>query len=240
MNKNKNLILSIIKLGVIALLSCLFFIGIYFILKTTGWVGKFNNIQELKTIILSAGFWSYCVFVVLQFLQVTILPLPAFATTIVGVILFGPFIAFILSTLAILLGSIFAFYLGKLFGIKLLYWAIGKDKTISIQNKLSKGKYAFFLMMLLPFFPDDILCMLAGVVNMDFKYFLNTNLITRPISLFCLCFISTGVVIPYHSWGLVVWSIILLVVIFLFIFAIKYKQQIENFFEFKLKQNKKD
>ena len=240
MKKNKKLILSIIKLAVIVILSCLFFIGIYFILKTTGWVGKFNNIQELKTIILSAGFWSYCVFVVLQFLQVTVLPLPAFATTIVGVILFGPFIAFILSTLAILLGSIFAFYLGKLFGIKLLYWAIGQDKTILIQNKLSKGKYAFFLMMLFPLFPDDILCMLAGVVNMDFKYFLTTNLITRPISLFCLCFISTGIVIPYHSWGLVVWTIILLIVIFLFVFTIKYKTQIENFFELKLKQNKKD
>ena len=167
--------ISIIKLGVIAIISCLFFIGIYYILKTTGWIGKFNNIQELKTIILSAGFWSYCVFVVLQFLQVTILPLPAFATTIVGVILFGPLKAFILSTLAILLGSIFAFYLGKTFGIKLLYWAIGKDKTILIQTKLERGKYVFFLMMLFPLFPDDILCMLAGVVNIDFKYFLSIN-----------------------------------------------------------------
>ena len=240
MNKKKPLVLSILKLSLIALLSCLFFIGIYFILKTTGWIGKFNNIQELKNIILSAGFWSYCVFVVLQFLQVTILPLPAFATTIVGVILFGPFIAFILSTLSILLGSIFAFYLGKLFGIKLLYWAIGQDKTILIQNKLSKGKYAFFLMMLFPFFPDDILCMLAGVVNINFKYFLTTNLITRPISLFCLCFVSTGVVIPYHSWGLFVWAIIFLAVILLFVFTIKYKQQIENYLKLKLKQNKKD
>jgi uncharacterized membrane protein YdjX (TVP38/TMEM64 family) len=240
MNINKSLILSIIKLGIIALLSCLFFIGIYFILKTTGWIGKFNNIQELKTIILSAGFWSYCVFVVLQFLQVTILPLPAFATTIVGVILFGPLISFILSTLAILLGSIFAFYLGKNFGIKLLHWAIGKQKTIFIQTKFEKGKYAFFLMMLFPFFPDDILCMLAGVVNMNFKYFLTTNLITRPISLFCLCFVSTGIVIPYHSWGLIVWSIIFLIIIFLFIFTVKYKQKIENFFNLKLSPNKKD
>jgi membrane protein DedA with SNARE-associated domain len=82
--------------------------------------------------------------------------------------------------------------------------------------------------------------MLAGVVNMNFKYFLTTNLITRPISLFCLCFVSTGIVIPYHSWGLIVWSIIFLIIIFLFIFTVKYKQKIENFFNLKLNPNKKD
>ena len=145
--KIKSIILPFFKLALITIMSCLFFVGAYFILKRTGLIGKFNNIQELKTIILSSGFWSYCVFTVLQFLQVTILPIPAMVTTIVGVIIFGPFISFLLSTLAILLGSIFAFYLGKIFGIKLLYWAIGKEKTTGIQLKLQKGKYLFFLMM---------------------------------------------------------------------------------------------
>ena len=241
MNKKlKNSLFSLIKLLFICLSTCLFIVGLYFLLKNTGWIGKFNNIQELKTIILSAGFWSYCVFVVLQFLQVTILPIPAFASTIVGVIIFGPFITFVLSTLSILLGSLFAFYLGKLFGIKLLYWAIGKDKTISMQNKLQKGKYVFFLMMLFPFFPDDILCILAGVINMDFKFFLTTNLITRPISLFCLCFISSGVFIPFHSWGLVVWLFIAIVLIISLFFAFKYKQKIESFFNLRLWTKKKD
>lgn len=227
--KIKTIILPILKLCLITIASCLFFIGIYFILKYTGWIGKFSNMQELKTIILSSGFWSYCVFVVLQFLQVTILPMPAMVTTIVGVIIFGPFISFLLSTLAILLGSIFAYYLGKTFGVKLLYWAIGKDKTKSFQLKIQKGKYIFFLMMLFPFFPDDILCMLAGVLNMNFKFFLTTNLITRPISLFCLCFISTGFVIPFHSWGIFVWVLIIFIILFLIIFSFKNKQKIEVF-----------
>ena len=49
------------------------------------------------------------------------------------------------SLLAILLGSISAYFLGKQIGIKLLIWAIGEQKTISFQNKLKKGKYVFFL-----------------------------------------------------------------------------------------------
>lgn len=228
--KTKQIFLPILKLFIVSIFSILFIIGFYYILKYTGWIGKFNNITELKKIILSSGFWSYCVFVVLQFLQVTILPIPAFASTIVGVIIFGAPIAFVLSTLAILLGSIFAFFLGRILSLKVLYWIIGKDKTTHFQNKIQKGKYAFFLMMLFPLFPDDILCIMAGVVNLDFKIFLITNLITRPISLFCLCFISTGIIIPFHSWGLIVWSLILILFIFAFIFAIKKKDKIEQFF----------
>ena len=133
----KQILWAIIKLFLVVCATILLFVGIYFLLKYTGWLGKFSNVQELKQIILSAGFWSYSVFVILQFLQVTVLPLPASVTTIVGVIIFGPFITFILSTLAIILGSLLAFILGKKFGTKLLYWIFGKDKTISFQQKMS-------------------------------------------------------------------------------------------------------
>ena len=228
--KIKSTIKAITKLVFVTLLGCLFFVGIYYILKYTGWLGKFSNMQELKNIILSAGFWSYCVFVVLQFLQVTILPLPAMLTTIVGVVIFGPFITFVLSTLAILAGSIFAFFLGKLFGVKLLFWSIGKEKTYLFQEKLKKGKFIFFIMMLFPFFPDDILCMLAGVINMDFKFFFFTNLITRPLGLFTICFIGTGTIIPFHSWGIIIWLLIAVVLIILISIVFKKKDKIEAMF----------
>lgn len=238
MKLKKEYIFPIIKLFVVTALSVLFFIGIYFILKKTGVIGKFNNVEELKILILSSGFWCYAVFVFLQFLQVTILPIPAMVTTIVGVIIFGPFIAFLLSTLAILLGSMFAYILGKLFGMKLLYWSIGKQKTLYFQDKLKKGKFIFFIMMLFPLFPDDILCMLAGVINLDFKFFLITNLITRPLSLFCICFFSTGYIVPFSSWGIIVWIIIAVILITTFILLMKNKNKIETFVNVKILKNK--
>ena len=181
---------STIKLFLVFVLSCLFFVGIYFFLQKTGLLGKFNNVQELKKIILSGGFWSYFIFALLQYLQVTILPLPASVTTLVGVILFGPIVAFLISLFSILLGSITAYLLGKTLGIKLLIWAVGETKTTQIQQLFQKGKIIFFLMMLFPFFPDDLLCMFAGVSNMHFKQFLYINLITRTIGIFCLCFLG--------------------------------------------------
>ncbi len=188
---NKAYFLAVLKLFSVFILSCAFFVGLYYLFKSTGWLGNFESVEELKKIIQGAGFYSYSIFVLIQFLQVTILPIPGIVTTIVGVILFGPVIAFFLSLLAILLGSISAYFIGKILGIKVLNWAIGKEKTEVLQNKLKKGKYVFFLMMLFPFFPDDILCILAGVINMDFKFFLNTNLITRTIGIFSTCFLGS-------------------------------------------------
>lgn len=188
---NKAYFLAVLKLFSVFILSCAFFVGLYYLFKSTGWLGNFESVEELKKIIQGAGFYSYSIFVLIQFLQVTILPIPGIVTTIVGVILFGPVIAFFLSLLAILLGSISAYFIGKILGIKVLKWAIGKEKTEVLQNKLKKGKYVFFLMMLFPFFPDDILCILAGVINMDFKFFLNTNLITRTIGIFSTCFLGS-------------------------------------------------
>lgn len=136
--------LPCLKLLMITVMSCLFFVGLFFLFKATGWLGKFSNVQELKKIISSSGFFSYLVFVVLQFLQVTVIPLPASVTTIVGVILFGPLVAFVLSLLAILLGSFFAYFLGRTFGEKLLIWAIGKKKTLQIQNLSKRDKLFSF------------------------------------------------------------------------------------------------
>ena len=178
------------KLAVTFLLSIGFFVGLYYLFKNTGWIGKFSNVAELKVILSSAGFWSYAVFAVMQFLQVSVIPMPASVSTIVGVICFGPWIAFGISLLAILLGSVVAYIFGKTFGTRLIYWIVGKEKGEEFCKLLLRGKWAFFVMMLLPLFPDDILCLVAGASGMSFKFFLVTNLITRTIGIFCLCFLG--------------------------------------------------
>ena len=189
-NHCKEFAVAMVKLTVTFLLSIGFFVGLYYLFKNTGWIGKFSNVAELKVILSSAGFWSYAVFAVMQFLQVSIIPMPASVSTIVGVICFGPWIAFGISLLAILLGSIVAYIFGRVFGSKLIYWIVGKERGEEFCKLLLRGKWAFFVMMLLPLFPDDILCIVAGACGMNFRFFLVTNLITRTIGIFCLCFLG--------------------------------------------------
>lgn len=200
---------------------------VFFTLKKTGALDKIDDVTDLKNTIKSYGIWSRLFFFALQFLQVTFIPLPSALTTLAGTIVFGPLQAFLISVVAIFLGSLLAFFLGKKFGKPLVRWIVGEDFE-KLENKLSKGKYMFFLMLLFPLFPDDTLCLLAGASNMTYRFFINSVLIARPISIFCLCFVGSGSVIPFSGWGIPVWIVMLLCLAFLMVFSIKKQNEIEK------------
>ena len=92
-----------------------------------------------------------------------------------------------------------------------------------------KGKYVFFLMMLFPLFPDDILCLVAGMTTMSFRFFLTTIFLTRPIGIIMTCYLGSGEIIPFHGWGLIVWGILIVAMAILFICSYKYQEKIEDF-----------
>lgn len=215
---------TLIILGVLALI----FLAIFLPLYLTGALDKISSAEELQKLILSGGVWSYLIYFTIQFLQVTFLPLPAAATTVAGILVFGPWITCGISILAVMAGSIFAFFLGRKVGKRLVVWVAGEKDYQKWAEKLGKGKFVFFLMMLFPVFPDDILCMIVGTTNMTWRFFIITNLITRPIGILCTCFLGSGI-IPFEGWWFVLWGILALACVILFILAYKYQPQIENF-----------
>ncbi len=121
------------------------------------------------------------------------------------------------------------FFLGRKCGRKILVFFTGEDNANKMCDLVSSGKYVYFLMMLFPLFPDDVLCMVAGIGDMSFKYFFVTNLISRSIGIACAVFFGSGKVIPFKGFGIVVWSIIGLFILFAFYFSIKYKDKIDEF-----------
>ena len=220
---------KIIKITIIIVALLLIFLAIYLPLELTGTLEKINSAEKLKDVILSFGAYSYIIFFIIQFLQTTIIPLPAAITTIAGTLLFGPWITLGISFLAVFSGSLFAFFLGKKIGRRLVVWVAGEKTTLKWEEKLKQGKFVYFLMMLLPLFPDDILCIVAGTVNMSYRFFIITNLITRPISIATTCFLGSGHIIPYSGWGIPVWIALVIICIILFYLSYKYQPQIENF-----------
>ena len=220
-----------IKLTIILVVFILLCLAIYLPLQLSGTLAKIDSAEKLQQVILSGGAYSYLIFFIFQFLQTTFLPIPAVITTLAGTLVFGTWIAFGISLLAVLSGSLFAYFLGKKLGRRLIIWVIGYKSTLKWEEKLAKGKYIFFLMMLFPFFPDDILCIVAGAINLNFRFFLITNLITRPIVIACTCFFGSGNIIPFHSWGIIVWIILIVIGIILFYLSWRYEKQIENFVE---------
>ena len=210
----------------------------YFIFKWTGIWEYINSVDKIRGLILSLGFWGRLAFVFLQFLQVTFLPIPSAVSTLAGVLVFGPLQASLLSLSGIMLGSVLAFWLGRRFGRKLVSFMVGEETCHKWTNFLTNAKYSFVVMMLLPIFPDDILCLVAGLTDMSWLFFVVTNLISRPRAIFLTCYLGSGSIIPFHGWGLAVWAFFLVAVAVVLYLSFRYRQAIEDFVKLKF-QNKK-
>ncbi len=220
---------KILRTSLVIFLIVAFLVAMYFILKATGWWEYVNSVEKLKNLILGLGFYGRVVFVVFQFLQVTFIPIPSPILVVAGSLIYGPFQAGLLSLAGILLGSAVAFALGRSFGKKIVVFMVGKESCEKWTKFLSNGKYSFVLMMLLPFFPDDILCLVAGLTDMSWLFFMITQLVTRPIGIFLTSYFTSGQIIPYHGWGLIVWAVFFVFVVISIYLSTKYKPQIENY-----------
>ena len=199
----------------------------YYILNWTGVWEHINTAEKLRDVILSWGIWGRLGFIFIQFAQVTFLPLPSTVTVIAGSLVYGPLQGGLLSLAGILLGSIFAFFLGRVFGKKLVVFMVGEKTCDKWTHFLSNAKYSFVIMMILPIFPDDVLCLVAGLTNMSWTFFTVTNLISRPLGVLSVSYVNA--LIPYHGWGLAVWAVIIVAIVVVIVLAYKYQKQIENF-----------
>ena len=168
--------------------------------------------------------YAIAVFIAIQFLQVTVLPLPSTITTLAGIALFGIWRTVLYSSIGIISGSMFAFFLGRTCGVKLIVWICGY-KMFNKYRRFAEGKDVLLLyaMFLLPFFPDDLLCLIAGLGTMSYKSFFVMMLITRPLgALWVAGVFKSAVSIPFAGWGIAVWAAIFAVTAVIFVLLYKY------------------
>ena len=203
-----------------------------FIMQATGLMSKIDDVEDLRALIDSTGAWAPIVFIVLQVLQVCLLPIPGVLTVGAGVLAFGEWQASLYSFIGIMIGSVIAFAVGRVVGYKAAAWMVGKETLDKWLQKL-KGKSNIILtaMFLLPMFPDDVLCFVSGLSAMSWKYFIIMQVFARAISVITTSFSLGGSIIPYTTWwGILIWICIGIAVIALFIFLYKKGDKIENWF----------
>lgn len=185
----------------------------------------FSSPQNFKDFVINQGALAPLVFFLIQIGQVIISPIPGNLTALAGGALFGGISASLLSSSGIILGSLIAFYLARAFGKPLVVRFVGQ----SIFDKYSKvfsGKscLSLFILFLLPFFPDDALCFLAGLSNMNFRLFLILTIFGRLPNIVFASLIGSGVI----SFSLITWIIIGVVSAILLFLLFRYKNKIEN------------
>ena len=205
---------------------------ILFVFQVTGLLDKIDSVDELRQLIESTGVWAPLIYIVFQFLQVVVLPLPGTLTIGAGVLMFGPLKTSLYSLAGIFAGSLVAFWIGRSLGYRAAAWLVGKESLDKWLHKIKgKDKVVLGAMFLLPIFPDDILCFVAGLSTMSWKFFIGLQVVARTISVFATSYSLSGSIIPYNTWwGILLWCLIAAAIIALFVLLFKKGEKIEAWF----------
>ncbi len=172
-----------------------------------GWLDIFLNREKMQLFIEGFGIWGPLVFIVLQIVQVVISFIPGNITTVLGGTLFGSFLGFVYSYVAIILGSIIAFLVSRKVGHAVVRKMVGAKSydryydVIHSQGTLARTRLTLGITMVLPFFPDDVICMLCGVTALPFWQFLLIIALTRPLGLLFAAAVGAGA-LNVSLWGM--------------------------------------
>ena len=136
--------------------------------------------KKLRIFIASFGPFAAVMFVLIQSLQVVFAPVPGELTGVVGGFLFGNVLGLILSTIGLTAGSLLAFGITRVFGMKLVERIVKKEYIDKFNYFIThKGLNITFILFLLPGFPKDSLCYLLGLTHMRMIDFLFMNIFGR-------------------------------------------------------------
>lgn len=209
------------------------FAAIFFTLCATGIIQKITSVDALREYIGQAGSAAAIIYILFCFLQVVLLPVPGSVTVAVGVAMFGPLKCTLFSFIGIVLGSVAAFAVGRWIGYKAVCWIVGRDSLDKWLKKLKGKDYLILsLMFLLPMFPDDVLCFIAGLSSMTWQYFAVMIVITRAISVVSTSY--TFELIPFNTWwGIIIWAVLAALVVLSFYLVCKYSDKIDAFLKSK-------
>lgn len=181
-------------------------IALFFALRADKTLQIFSSTESMQDYIASSGAWAPLVFIAVQILQVIAAPIPGNVTTLVGGALFGFFPAMLYSVFAVFIGSMICFCLARTFGKPLVYRLISPaiaDKYLVVLAKQQRLTLA--LLFLFPFFPDDALCLLAGLTGYSWKWFAGMILLTRPWGLIFSALVGSGSLsMPLLGWMILI------------------------------------
>jgi len=162
----------------------------------------FSDREAVSQAILNSGFWGPAILFILFVLQTFIAFIPGQALMVASGYIYGFTGGFLITWISLVVGGQMAFWLARRYGRRFAAKWISPvvldrwDKSAARQDI---GFYAISLV--LPFFPNDAMCYVAGLGRMSAKRFLIANILGRGMASFITVFVGAyGSKIPVQVW----------------------------------------
>ena len=199
--------------------------GSVWALYATGFFEAAGSQEKLGEYIARCAPWSHLAYFGIQLVSVVVAPIPSNLTAAAGAYLFGLWPSFLLTWGAVALGSAIVFGLARALGQQFAGQFVSEKLSGKYLDVIRRKRDVFLaLASLFPFFPDDILCILAGLTDISFKRFFLLAAIFRPWGLLAACMVGSATVsIPW--WGMALLGGLGLAV---FLLAMKYGDRLED------------
>ena len=138
------------------------------------------DLARVSAFIEAAGPTAPLVFTLVQAAQVVFAPVPGQALAGVGGYLFGAFFGTVYAMAGVALGSTITFGLSRRYGRPFITRVLTPETIRRFDSFIaSHGETGLFIAFLFPAFPDDALCVLAGMSTVRYRRFLLILLLGR-------------------------------------------------------------
>ncbi|MCL7452210.1 MAG: TVP38/TMEM64 family protein [Anaerolineae bacterium] len=173
--------------------------------------------EQVRAWVQQLGAWGPLAIFGLELAQSLLAPIPGQAIEAASGYLYGPWWGVVYAFLGLALGSIIIFLLARRFGRPLAIRLVG-ERSMARLDRLAQrgGAPLFFLIWLVPFAPDDLACVAAGLTPMPLRQFLLLMIVGRLPGILVSVWLGANVarVSPVWWWlllaaiglaGLVIW-----------------------------------
>ncbi|KRN29031.1 hypothetical protein IV38_GL001246 [Lactobacillus selangorensis] len=169
---------------------------IYFIWRLHA-AGSQSAVAKLQATLQTWGAYAPIGFMLFQAVQVLVPILPGGLSVLLGSLLFGFWGGILYSYLGIVAGEIVGFLLVRHVGVRLLAYLFSEKSFAKYEriaeNQSQNMEKVLIGTLLIPFAPDDIVCLVSGLSKLPFREYLVTIILLKPFSIGLYSFFLTYV-----------------------------------------------
>lgn len=148
--------------------------------------GIFRSSTSLQAFIQQFGKYAVMIFVLLQVIQVIIPILPGGISSVAGMLMFGNGFGLLYSCIGLVIGEAIGFLLVRYYGVAFVQLILSSKKYQKFDELLTRKtkdiKKVLVVTLLLPFAPDDLICLVAGLTKLSFREFMQIVIFLKPWS----------------------------------------------------------